>query len=82
LLLVCFDLVGWVVVIRALIWLSKHLVLAGRLLAEVVITGCILVYDTFIFLTTLHSFFKDSNTVCHPHMANTFVIHLAITCSS
>jgi hypothetical protein len=41
-------LVGWVAVIGALIWLSEYLVLAGRWLANVVITGCVLDYDTFI----------------------------------
>jgi hypothetical protein len=33
-------------------------------------------------LTTLHSFFTDSNTLCHAHMANTIFLHLAITSSS
>jgi hypothetical protein len=74
-------LVWFVAWIDALVLLSG-LVFAGGWLTEVVFMGVAFGLPHIHFLTTLHSFFTDSNTVCHPHMANTFFLLSAIPSSS
>jgi hypothetical protein len=70
-------------VIDVSVWGFEDLVLVGGWLMEMVIMGRVwstthsfLDYDTFVLYR------YSSNTLCHLHMADTFILHSAITSSS